>query len=50
MRSLGDDLVAAGQLGAEERDSFVTRIHEAARLGRFSMRLTMYAVVASAPY
>ena len=49
MRSLADDLVAGDRLGAAERDRFVARIEEAARLGRFSMRLTMHAVVASAP-
>jgi SAM-dependent methyltransferase len=49
MRSLAEDLVAAGQLVPEDRDRFVSTIHNAARGGRFSMRLTMYAVVAEAP-
>lgn len=46
MRDLADDLISAGQLDARERDAFVTTIHEAAREGRFSMRLTMYGVLA----
>jgi SAM-dependent methyltransferase len=49
MQSLADDLVATDQLAPAERDRFVSRIHQAARQDRFSMNLTMYAVVASAP-
>lgn len=49
MQSLADDLVAAGQLAPTERDRFVATIHEAAREDRFSMSLTMYAVVATVP-
>ena len=49
MQSLADDLVAADQLAPAERDRFVSRIHQAARRDQFSMNLTMYAVVASAP-
>ena len=49
MQSLADDLVATDRLAAAERERFVSTIHEAARLGRFSMRLTMYAVVAAVP-
>jgi hypothetical protein len=49
MASLAEDLVARGLLPSAERDAFVARIHEAARRDRFSMRLTMFAVVASAP-
>ncbi|MEI7744175.1 MAG: methyltransferase domain-containing protein [Chloroflexota bacterium] len=49
MESLADDLVDAGQLAAAGRDRLVARIHDAARRGRFSMELTMYGVVASAP-
>jgi len=49
MESLADDLVATDQLAAAGRDRFVSTIHRAARLGQCSMRLTMYAVVASAP-
>ena len=49
MQSLADDLVATDRLAAAERERFVSTIHDAARLGRFSMRLTMYAVVAAVP-
>jgi hypothetical protein len=49
MQSLADDLVATDQLAPAERDRFVSRIHQAARQDRFSMNLTMYAVMASAP-
>jgi hypothetical protein len=48
MQSLADDLVATDQLVPAERDRFVSRIQQAARLDRFSMSLTMYAVVAAA--
>ncbi|MDP1793956.1 MAG: hypothetical protein Q8K63_07435, partial [Acidimicrobiales bacterium] len=46
MHDLADDLISAGQLDARDRETFVTTIHNAARDGRFSMRLTMYAVAA----
>jgi len=46
MSSLAEDLIDAGQLGAAERDRFVSTIHSAAREGRFSMALTMFGVVA----
>jgi hypothetical protein len=49
MESLADDLVAAGRLAATDHGPFVSRIHEAARQGRLSMRLTMFAVVAATP-
>ena len=49
MQSLADDLVATDQLAPAERDRFVSKIHQAARRDQFSMRLTMYAVVAAAP-
>ncbi len=49
MQSLADDLVATDQLAPAERDQFVSRIQQAARRDRFSMSLTMYAVVAAAP-
>lgn len=49
MASLAEDLVARGLLPSAERDAFVARIHEAARRDRFSMRLTMFAVVATPP-
>ena len=48
MRSLADDLVVAGQLGIGDEEQFVATIHDAARQGRFSMALTMFAVVANA--
>jgi SAM-dependent methyltransferase len=48
MQSLADDLVASAQLAPAARDRFVSMIHQAAREDRFSMTLTMYAVVASA--
>ena len=46
MSSLAEDLVDAGQLGADDRERFVAIIHAAAREGRFSMALTMFGVVA----
>ena len=46
MSSLAEDLIDAGQLGADDRDLFVSTIHSAAREGRFSMALTMFGVVA----
>jgi len=49
MRSLADDLVEAGQLDPDGADRFVATIHTAARRGRFSMTLTMFAIVASTP-
>ena len=49
MQSLADDLVGAGQLAPAERDGFVSTIHRAALRDEFSMALTMYAVVATAP-
>jgi SAM-dependent methyltransferase len=49
MESLADDLVAADQLELGGRNRFVSTIHEAARRDQFSMALTMYAVVATAP-
>jgi hypothetical protein len=48
MSSLAEDLIDVGQLGADDRDRFVSTIHSAAREGRFSMALTMFAVVAVA--
>lgn len=48
MQSLADDLVAADQLASADRDRFVSTILDAARRDRFSMSLTMYAVVAVA--
>lgn len=49
MRSLAEDLVATGQLDNADADRFVSTIHDAARNGRFSMSLTMFAVIATAP-
>ena len=48
MSSLAADLIGAGELGADDRDRFVSTILSAAREGRFSMGLTMFAVVAVA--
>jgi SAM-dependent methyltransferase len=49
MESLADDLIARDVLAGAARDPFVSTIHDAARQGRFSMRLTMFAVVAAVP-
>lgn len=49
MRSLAEDLVAADQLVPAEADQFVATVQAAARSGRFSMSLTMFAVVAKVP-
>lgn len=49
MSSLADDLVDTGQLTQADTDRFVTIIHEAARGGRFTMSLTMHALIATAP-
>ena len=49
MESLADDLVARGRLGTTDRRRFVSTIHDAARRGQFSMRLTMLGVVAVRP-
>jgi SAM-dependent methyltransferase len=49
MQSLAEDLISRRQLAPGDRDRFVATIHDAARRDRFSMRLTMYAVVAEAP-
>ena len=49
MQSLADDLVAADQLARADRDRFVSTIRQAAVRDRFSMTLTVYAVVGAAP-
>ena len=49
MESLADDLVARDSLATADRGQFVSKIHDAARRGQFSMRLTMFAVVAAVP-
>jgi SAM-dependent methyltransferase len=46
MESLADDLVARDVLPSADRERFVATIRDAARSGRFSMRLTMFGVVA----
>jgi ubiquinone/menaquinone biosynthesis C-methylase UbiE len=46
MPSLADDLVESGELDRAGADRFVATITDAARRGRFSMALTMFAVVA----
>ena len=47
MSSLADDLVDSGQLEVGDQERFVSTIRTATRLGRFSMALTMFAVVAA---
>jgi ubiquinone/menaquinone biosynthesis C-methylase UbiE len=49
MESLADDLVVRDVLPSSERERFVATIHDAARRGEFSMRLSMFAVVAAVP-
>lgn len=49
MAVMAEAMVAAGQLRADEVDRFVETAEEAARQGRFSMRLTMHSVIAEAP-
>ncbi len=49
MSSLADDLIETGQLSPSERQGFVSTIHQAARDDRFSMALTMFAVIAGVP-
>jgi SAM-dependent methyltransferase len=49
MESLAKDLVDRGVLAAADCDPFVSTVQDAARQGRFSMRLTMFAVVARTP-
>jgi SAM-dependent methyltransferase len=49
MESLADDLVARDRLSVSERPALLAAIHDAARRGRFSMHLSMFAVVAAAP-
>lgn len=47
MESLADNLVDAGQLDVGEQMAFVETIRTAARRDRFTMHLTMYAVIAA---
>ena len=49
MSSLAEDLVERGHLPARDRERFVSTIHTAAREARFSMALTMFALVAVSP-
>jgi SAM-dependent methyltransferase len=49
MESLADDLFANDRLATANRRRFVSKIHDAARRGQFSMRLTMFGVVAATP-
>lgn len=49
MLEIIDELVAGGELPTSKRDDSISSIEEAARNGRFEMRLTMYAVLAVAP-
>lgn len=49
MAAMAESLVEAGQLAAVEVDWFVETVEEAARQGRFTMRLTMHSLLAAAP-
>ena len=49
MRSLAEDLAAGGQIDRDDVDHFVATVQDAARRGRFTMSLTMHAVVAAKP-
>jgi SAM-dependent methyltransferase len=49
MTSLADDLIGTGNLALDAREDFVERIHQAARERRFTMALTMFAVIARLP-
>jgi LmbE family N-acetylglucosaminyl deacetylase/SAM-dependent methyltransferase len=49
MLIMAQSLVEAGQLPADEIDRFVETMEEAARQGRFTMRLTMRSLIAAAP-
>ena len=49
MAVMAEAMVAAGQLTADEVDRFVETVEQAARQGRFTMRLTMHSLIAAAP-
>jgi hypothetical protein len=49
MTSLADDVIETGNLAPDARDDFIERIHQAAREGRFTMALSMFAVMARLP-
>ena len=44
-----DELIAGGELQSSRRDDVLASIEDAARNGRFEMRLTMHAILAVAP-
>jgi N-acetyl-1-D-myo-inositol-2-amino-2-deoxy-alpha-D-glucopyranoside deacetylase len=49
MPVMAEAMVEAGQLTGDEVDRFVETVEEAARQGRFTMRLTMHSLIAAAP-
>ena len=49
MAVMAGTMVEAGQLKEDEVDWFVETVEEAARQGRFTMRLTMHSLIATAP-
>lgn len=49
MHSLVDDLIDVGHFAPADRDRVVSTIVEAARRNQFTMKLTMYAAVGTAP-
>jgi SAM-dependent methyltransferase len=49
MRDLAQDCIDADELDPDDLDRFVSTSHEAARHGRFTMSLTMHAVIATRP-
>lgn len=49
MAIMAEALVEAGKLAADEVDWFVQTVEDAARQGRFTMRLTMRSLIAAAP-
>ncbi|MGI8793954.1 MAG: methyltransferase domain-containing protein [Acidimicrobiales bacterium] len=49
MTSLADDVIERGHLALNDRERFVSTIHQAARDDRFSMTLTMFAIIAELP-
>lgn len=48
MAVMAEPLVEAGQLAADEVDWFVETVEDAARQGRFTMRMTMRSLIAAA--
>ena len=49
MAVMAEAMVEAGQLRADEVDRFVETVEEAARQGRFTMRLSMHSLIAVSP-